>query len=164
MDKTDFFVPEFDSLGVQAIQRGEVYVSRNEDYHSHGADGSADYLRPFGFTGRYGEYKRPKSFLTGDISLSTALDGGAAWHLFRLFTDQRFGSLQTQTHSLAFTRGVDSGQYHRIFQSVDVLLDPFYCFFHFNVASFAPCKPLFETYEFEENGKKVPTENGNKLN
>lgn len=164
LDKTDFFVPEFDSLGVQAIQRGEVYVSNNESYHTADSDGSTNYTKPFGFTGRYGEYKRPKSFLTGDLSLSTAMQGGSAWHLFRLFDDSSFGEVVYQTHSLTFTRGIDATQYHRIFQYINGDLDPFYCFMHFNVASFAPCKPLFETYEFEENGKQVPTENGNKLN
>lgn len=160
ISKTDFFVPEFDSLGVQAIEKGEVYISPSESYVS----GDTAYHGVFGFTGRYGEYKRPKSFFTGDMSLSSGMLGGQSWVLYRLFTDNSFAGFTSQVHSLSFTRGADADQYHRIFQYVDDDRDPFYCFMHFNVASYAPCKPLFETYEFEDSGKKVPTENGNKVN
>lgn len=161
-NKTDFFVPEFDSLGVQAIEKGEVYVSNTADFASNS---DTDYQGVFGFSGRYAEYKRPKSFLTGDLSLPNFLAGGHSWHLFRLLTDGRFGDVTSLVHSLDFTRGLDAAQYHRIFQYTGGDYEPFYCFIHFNVASFAPCKPLFETYEFESQGsKKVPTENGNKVN
>lgn len=160
LSKTDFFVPEFDSLGVQAIEKGEVYISRNGSY----AASDSDYHGVFGFSGRYGEYKRPKSFFTGDMTLNSSMIGGSSWVLFRLFTDNSFVSVGNQVHSLSFTRGTDADQYHRIFQYVNDNLDPFYCFMHFNVASFAPCKPLFETYDFDDAGKKVPTENGNKVN
>lgn len=160
INKTDFFVPEFDALGVQSIDRGEVYVSHDDSF----APQDIDYQKSFGFTGRYAEYKRPKSFLTGDISLPTAILGGNAWHLFRLFHDGNFVDINGVSHGLQFTRGADSTQYHRIFQYTKDQLEPFYCFFHFNVASYAPCRPLFETYEFESESKRVPTENGNKVN
>ena len=160
INKTDFFVPEFDSLGVQAIEKGEVYVSRNYGF----ATNDTDYQRPFGFSGRYAEYKRPKSFLTGDLSLPSHLAGAYSWHLFRMFSDGNFGDITGLAHGLAFTRGGDSSQYHRIFQYTRGDYEPFYCFIHFNIASFAPCRPLFESYEFESDGKRVPTENGNKVN
>ncbi|KAK6051238.1 putative capsid protein [Cooperia oncophora] len=161
LDKLDFFVPEFDSLGVQAIEKGEVYISNGETF----ADNDIDYRGVFGFSGRYAEYKRPKSFFTGDMSIVSAMQGGRSWTLNRFFNDVSFSAdIRRLTHSLSFTRGSDADQYHRIFQYVNDDLDPFYCFMHFNVASFAPCKPLFETYEFDDDGKKVPTENGNKVN
>lgn len=159
--KTDFFVPEFDSLGVQAIERGEVYVSSDSDFTNY----ALNYAGVFGFSGRYGEYKRPKSFLTGDLSLPKHYVGGAAWHLYRLFDDSSFNnSIDNVVHSLSFTKGSDSSQYMRMFQYTDDDFDPFFCFIRFNIASFAPCKPLFETYDFESDAKRVPTENGNKVN
>lgn len=161
INKTDFFVPEFDSLGVQAIEKGEVYVSHSSMF----ANEDTAYQTPFGFTGRYAEYKRPKSFLTGDISLPSIMQGGNSWHLFRLFNDANFaGTVEAISHGLQFTRGGDAAQYHRIFQYTKEQFEPFFCFIHFNVASYAPCRPLFETYEFESESKKVPTENGNKVN
>lgn len=160
INKTDFFVPEFDALGVQALEKGEVYVSHNDSF----ASADTDYQGVFGFTGRYAEYKRPKSFLTGDLSLPTAILGGNAWHMFRLFSDGNFSDINGLSHGLAFTRGQDASQYHRIFQYTKGDYEPFYCFFRFNVASYAPCRPLFESYEFESESKSVPTENGNKVN
>lgn len=160
INKTDFFVPEFDSLGVQAIEKGEVYVSHDDNF----AAADTDYQGVFGFTGRYAEYKRPKSFLTGDISIPSAIVGGNAWHLFRLFNDNNFVNVAGISHGLQFTRGQDASQYYRIFQYTKDQYEPFYCFIHFNVAAFAPCRPLFESYEFESESKKVPTENGNKVN
>lgn len=162
VNKQDFFVPEFDSLGVQAIEKGEVYVSSNGNFVS--GDDSL-YRGVFGFTGRYGEYKRPKSFLTGDFVCKSIFAGADSWHLFRMLYDSEFsGSVENLVHSLDFTRGKDSNQYYRIFQYSKNDYEPFYCFIHFDVASYAPCKPLFETYEFESDSKRVPTENGNKVN
>lgn len=161
LDKADFFVPEFDSLGVQAIERGEVYTSDTTSFVA----GAADYKGVFGFSGRYGEYKRPKSFVTGDFRLPNHYNGGNSWHLMRLFGDSSFAnSVSNLIHSLSFTRGVDANQYYRMFQSNDTDYNPFFCFMHFDVGVHAPCRPLFETYEFDNEGKRVPTENGNKVN
>lgn len=163
LDKFDFFVPEFDSLGVQAIEKGEVYVSDDVTFMN---TGSVDqYKGVFGFSGRYGEYKRPKSFVTGDIRLPVFFNGGNSWHLMRLMDDASWSNnVANIVHSLSFTRGVDASQYMRMFQYNGVDRDPFFCFIHFDVAVHAPCKPLFETYEFDSDSKKVPTENGNKVN
>ena len=163
ISKSDFFVPEFDSLGVQAISKGEVYVSDTDVFLGTGTDVSR-YQGVFGFSGRYAEYKRPKSFVTGDIRLPRFFQGGSSWFLARLFNDSSFGDISRVVHSLSFTLGSDAHQFNRVFQYTLDDYDPFYCFFTFNVAVHAPCKPLFETYEFDSDSKRVPTENGNKLN
>lgn len=162
LDKTQFFVPEFDALGVAAIEKGEVYTSLHDDF----ADDITKYLSAFGFTGRYGEYKRSRSNITGDLSPSVPshYNGASAWHLARLFSDYSFGSIAGVSHSLNFTRGVDRAQFDRIFQYTDVDFDKFYVDFHFDVGVYAPCRPLFETYDFEENGDKVTIAQGTGLN
>lgn len=167
LDKLSFFQPEFDSLGVAAIEKGEVFVP---DTDTMTGVSLANLQGVFGFTGRYGHLKRPKSFLTGDVRLLSHYAGGDSWHLFRLFDPNSFlDSTNTPNtsaivHSLSFTRGGDSDQYRRVFQYRGTEFDPFILFMHFDVKSYAPCKPLFETYEFESESKKVPTENGNKMN
>lgn len=168
LDKKEFFQPELDSLGVAAIQKGEVYVGDggmlNQSLDQNGYQGV------FGFSGRYGHLKRPKSFLTGDFRLPNFYAGGDSWHLFRLFFNSEFlnssnnPDVQEISHSLSFTRTSDAWQYNRIFQYTDGDYDPFYCFMHFDIASYAPCKPLFETYEFDSDSQRVSTENGNKVN
>lgn len=163
LTRFDFFQPELD-FGVKAIEKGEVYVSKNSDFASI-VDGLSDYEQKFGFTGQYGELKRPKSMLTGDFTFDTVMQGGDSWHLFRLFDDESFaGSAVNLVHSLSFTKSDDNGQYYRIFQYVGDDVDPFYCFMHFDFAALAPCKPLFDTYDFEASGKKIDISNGNKVN
>lgn len=163
LTRFDFFQPELD-FGVKAIEKGEVYVSKNESFAGL-TDGVSDYEQKFGFTGQYGELKRPKSMLTGDFTFDTVMQGGDAWHLFRLFDDDSFGgSVANLVHSLSFSKSDDNGQYYRIFQYVGDDVDPFYCFIHFDFAALAPCKPLFDTYDFEASGKKIDISNGNKVN
>lgn len=164
LTRFDFYQPELD-FGVKAIEKGEVYTSNVDTFAGVDSSGNSVYSNKFGFTGQYGELKRPKSFLTGDIANPRIMQGGAAFHLFRMFDDDSFsGDAVNIEHSIGFTRGDDAGQYYRIFQYVGDDYDPFYCFMHFDFAVMAPCKPLFDTYDFESDGKKVDISNGNKVN
>lgn len=164
LTRFDFFQPELD-FGVKAIEKGEVYVANNDVFATVDADGVSEYEYKFGFTGQYGELKRPKSFLTGDFANKRIMQGSDSWHLFRMFDDSSFrGSAIGIEHSVNFTRSDDAGQYYRIFQYVGDDYDPFYCFMHFDFAALAPCKPLFDTYDFESDGKKIDISNGNKVN
>lgn len=161
LSKEQFFNADFDALGMSAIEKGEIYVADNDTF----ASAANDYSGVFGFTGQYGEKKRPKSFLTGDMRWPNYFTGGNSWHLFRLFTDSSFSNdISNVVHSLNFTKGNDASQYHRIFQAAATDFDPFYCFYHFDVASFAPCKPLFDTYEFDSNGKEISFDNTSDAN
>lgn len=168
LDKKEFFQPELDALGVAAIQKGEVFVG--DGGMAHETMDRNGYQGVFGFSGRYGHLKRPKSFLTGDFRLPNFFNGGDCWHLFRLFNKNEFldsastPNVQEISHSLSFTRTGDASQYNRIFQYTEGDYDPFYCFLHFDIASFVPCKPLFETYEFDSEGSQhVTAANGNKV-
>lgn len=166
LTRFDFFQPELD-FGVKAIEKGEVYTSRVDEFCGIDTNdnNTIDYVRKFGFTGQYGELKRPKSFFTGDLANPRVMQGGDSWTLFRLFDDDSFdGHAVNIEHSLDFTRGSDAGQYYRIFQYVGDDFDPFYCFMHFDFAALAPCKPLFDTYDFESSGKKIDISNANKVN
>ena len=163
LSKQDFFVPEFDGLGVQAIEKGEVYNSRDFDFCS---DDITNYSDAFGFSGRYGEYKRSFNRVSGDFVMPSVMVGGDSWHLNRSFSDSSFGNLSGVVMSSAFVRGFDSSQYHRIFQYVNSDVDPFYCFFNFDAAVYAPCRSLFETYDFGDSStQKVAVDSaGTKLN
>lgn len=161
IDKKDFFNPEFDGLGVQVVEKGEVFVSRDDVFIAPGHE----YDTVFGYNGRYGEYKRPRNFVTGDFVFPTIMAGGSSWHLNREFNDGQFGDTQGLCHSLDFTRASDQIGYNRIFDYIGFDVDKFYCNFHFNVGAYTPCRPLTETYDFEEEGKSVTLDsNGTTLN
>ena len=151
--KLQFFNPEFDGLGVQTIRKREVYTSNDGDY-GYGGTTTLKYDQAFGFTGRYGEYKRPRSWVSGDLRCPTRYRGGDSWHLMRQFNDASFGNIANQVHSLVFTTYHDQDTYRRIFTQVDTDNDPFVAEFHWAVGAYAPCHGLFETYEFDSQGNK----------
>ena len=161
IDKKDFFNPEFDGLGVQVVEKGEVYVSPDGDFITLGSE----YDTVFGYNGRYGEYKRPRNFVTGDFAFPSVMAGGSSWHLNREFSDANFTTSQGISHSVDFTRASDNSGYNRIFDYMGEDVDKFYCNFHFDVGAYSPCRPLTETYDFEEEGKSVTLDsNGTTLN
>lgn len=155
-DKFDFFVPEADGLSVQAIYPSEVYVPKA---NITSIDELDDHV--FGYVGRYAHYKRPINFVTGSFEIPSQMLGGDSWHMQRVFTDESFANNATHiVHSLQFTRGIDSSQYHRVFNYQYADVDPFFSQYHFNITSYAPCRPMMETYEFEDNGERVTVDNG----
>lgn len=155
IDKTQFWTPEFDNLGCSSITKGEVYVSRNGLY----ANGS-QYEGVFGFAPRYYEYKQKTDYVTGDFVSPATMNGGDAWHLNRELNDGTFSTIANQTHSLNFTRGVDAFTYNRIFNYTNTEADMFYLVYHFDAMALAPCKSLFDTYDFDDAGRQLSM-NGN---
>lgn len=173
--KLDFFTPEFDSLGAQPITASELYMPQlSTDMTSGDA-----YEQVFGFTPRYADYKQSTTMnrLTGNFRLRSvqSLNAGQrfnsadSWHLNRVFQ----GNLDFNTsynnvvHDPDFISGKgDMSQYNRIFYYTNAdTPDNFTIIHNFEIAEYAPMKPLWDSYEFEDKGKKVTLEtNGVKLN
>ena len=160
--KSDFFTPEFDSLGVQAITADELYVSKFGDSSLGGVD-IHDHV--FGFTPRYAEYKIKNDKVTGNFRINHLNGnslGSSSWHLMREFDDNDFdASIAQMNHGVNFvySRG-DMGQYNRIFayqsDTLDEWLksaDPFILIHEINVGSVSPMKALYDNYEFDESDK-----------
>lgn len=159
--KDQFFLPDFDNLGVQGIARGELYISNKSTFAAAG-----DYDGIFGYTPRYAEYKIARDQVTGDFALKTVLDGGDSWHLMRMFDDAYFGGSATNIqHDLDFCLGNDSDQYNRIFNNTAPDVDKFYIVYQFDASAYAPCQSLFDTYQFENESKEITLDaNGVKMN
>lgn len=169
--KGDFWTPEFDNLGVQAISAREVYLpldgtkttEAGEDY----ADSTSYSDVVFGFTPRYAEYKCAYDILSGDYVLNSRNAGKDSWHLFRNL-DALFAGKDTSeiVHDVSFVRGVDNEQYARIFYNTDVKYNHFSIIHNFNITSMFPGKSLWDTYEFSDNDnpKVVEDVNGVKSN
>lgn len=175
-NKLDFWTPEFDQLGTQAIATAELNVPKDGQYN-----GSIDLSqRVFGFTPRYAEYKIAKDKVTGDYRYDTmnqSLMTNNGWHFMREFPDklsEQNNSTDFQigwlAHSSQFVQGTDSNQFNRIFQSYSINeneADHFSVIYHFDVGMTAPMAKLWDTYEFDESdrGKEVTMDvNGVKMN
>lgn len=161
----DFYTPEFDALGSQAISKAELYVDQSSSSRSSMSLGA---LRDsvFGFTPRYAEYKTIQDKLTGDYQVKSLNGVGLtsdSWHLFRLFNPSAASEI---VHSQAFvfptqTGFNNAGQFRRIFQSMSATSDHFFIQHVFNIESSFPGRPLFDNYDFDDHsGKEIDIEAG----
>lgn len=174
-NKLDFYTPEFDSLGVQPITAAELYMPQ---YSGQMLSGDA-YEQIFGFTPRYADYKQATTMnrVTGNFRLLSInafdneqrFNAADSWYLDRVFNnaaDFNFNYANV-VHSPDFISGkMDFTQYHRLFySSLPETPDNFTIIHNFEIAEQFPGKALWDSYEFEDKGKKVTVEaNGVKLN
>lgn len=157
----DFYTPEFDALGNQAISKLELY-NKIIGY----VDNSEDVVNQvFGFTPRYSEYKVPRDFLTGDFRVrSVGADSLQAWHLMRMFDVVDYNDL---VHDIDFVSGTDSKQYGRIFyENTENGSDQIHCIFRFHVQLSSHQKPLYDVFDFSnDDGHEIMLDtNGAKVN
>lgn len=170
LTKTDYWTPEFDQLGVQAISRAELYVGDGIGQHSEdfqrviGLDGgnSDYYQRVFGFVPRYAEYKICQDRLTGDFRYHSINTGMDSWHTMRTINPS---SPDDVVISEQFISGEDASQYTRIFDNTDDAYDKFIIIHNFDVKSSSPFASYWDNYEFESKGNDVIMQaNGVKFN
>lgn len=167
--KLDFWTPEFDCLGNQPITADELYMS----YNGTGVlSGTAIHNQVFGFAPRYAEYKMKLDKVTGNFRIpslngdagasGSTFNGSSSWHLMRKFTDSSFGAVSGMVHSVNFVQSIgDPAQFNRIFDNQSITApDQFTIIHNFNAVSFSPMKSLYDTYEFEQEGKKVDLQIG----
>ena len=159
--RLDYWTPEFDNLGTQAIAKSELYYptdSTSLNVPAYQLDKGV-----FGWTPRYAEYKIGKDRITGDFRYESMNAGIESWHTMRMLD---YDNVQSIVINKEFVTGTDAGQYSRIFYNTDAdAADKFNVIYHFDIASYSPMKALFDTYEFEDKGEKVVMNaNGVKMN
>lgn len=186
LSKTQFWTPEFDSLGVQPLTANELYLSQNPLVAGYSQFNKDLNEQVFGYVPRYADYKVSHDQLTGNFRVPSingtnpsviAFNAADSWHLNRVFDDGDFGydnqgvwtlSSPLVVHSLNFLRGRDRSQYKRIFYANPDIVDSpdnFTIIHNFEIAENAPMKALYDSYEFEDKGDKVTLDaNGVKLN
>lgn len=157
LSRFDFYTPEFDNLGTQALATRELYVPIDE-LNPGDANDSIDYDRAvFGFTPRYAEYKRGYDNMTGDLVLGSKNVGLEGWTLMRdvsYYYRRRDTNLYSEfVHDQNFVDGDDASQYNRIFYMTDIVDDKFYIIHNFVIKSRFPGKSLYDSYEFKDYDK-----------
>lgn len=172
VSKLDFWTPEFDSLGSQAVGAMELYVPTHFGNSYVGLDSQV-----FGYLPTYYEYKVKNDKVTGNFRVNSingshplsdsGFNAANSWYLMRVFDNTDYTAADEIVHGPAFVDGKsDFSQYKRIFYDVKASSpDNFTVIHNFEIASFAPMKSLFDSYEFEDKGKKVTEDvNGVKMN
>nr|CAI9749769.1 major head protein [Microvirus sp.] len=144
-DRLDFFQPELDNLGCEAIPLHRL--------QSIGTSGSV-----FGFAPRYaGSYKYAFDRVSGDFkvpSLNTGLD---SWYLSRTFNVPSTSSWRFINNSFCLNTSDSPLQnLDRIFSDSSNDADHFYSIFRFDCRMLRPMLPIsqaLETYHHNELGK-----------
>lgn len=141
VNRLDFYTPEFDGLGCQAIANCEV----KSDFNTPNVQSNS--LSVWAFTPRYAHYKCSRDILSGDFRLPTKSVSMQNFHLFRQFSN-------VPVHNVDFCTG-NPEDYTRVFNDTSTASDHFFTAFHFNVRSSAPMSSLFENYHFDESGAPI---------
>lgn len=158
--RLDFFTPEFDGLYNRAIAKSELFVPQQEEGNAANAfDNVFDTI--FGFIPQYAEDKVPHDIVSGDFQVPTRSYAGFAsnsWHLMRDVSNN-FNTSNDIVHAIDFLDSAkDMQDYKRIFQfnlSSGNNPDHFSIHFFFGYSINAPMLPLFDNYDWEEEGKKL---------
>lgn len=160
--RLDYWTPEFDNLGVQAVSKAELYVPDLNQGTLANLNPQAYWQSVFGFVPRYAEYKVGKDRLTGDFRVNSINRGMDSWHTLRIINPSSLSELAINED---FVSGDDAVQYSRIFNNYSDEYDKFIVIHNFNIKSNAPFASYWDTYDFESNGKTIVEQaNGVKMN
>lgn len=151
----DYYNPEFDGLGAEAISFGEVFANPIAD----STDTSSD-LATFGFTERYNSYRYGRDVITGEFRNFHADGDMNTWHTGRLLGDLRKSGTMLAQSSAMNTMESTNNQYNRIFSITDDYEDKFYVTAQFNVDAIRPMLNLNQVCNLGEGDTAVPR-NGN---
>lgn len=149
VNRFDFYTPEFDALGTQAIPQICIRAIHDVNYNA----GNSQFTLPFGFTPRYSEYKQKTNKVSGDFinpSVNLDIDGYTTVRKFKLddWTDANNKTLFVQ--SPEFNDTYDSEQYTRIFYTNTAKTDYVKSVFAYDVLLKTPMKQIFDYYEFND--------------
>lgn len=151
-DKFDFFTPEFDGLGVQAVTRGELYAGHqyNQGRTNPAIPTESDIDKTFGYQPRYSEYKMALDDMTGDFSRQSYPEF-QSWHTFRAFgqSPNALGYMVPQNINETFSKGGDSLQFKRLFYT-EVTEDQFIASHDINIRAIQPAVSLYDINEFND--------------
>lgn len=176
LTRYDFFMPEFDALGYQVLERGEIM----DDYNCDNGDlsswlpvnglyaGAFSRKSAFGFVPRYSEYKTGRNIVNGDLSLVGLRNSMAPYTLDRRISAGNVVAAAVSYNgdiiknkvvrpdfvpSLVYDdfRRIDPtdhlGQYNRIFNYGLNDLDHFIIHNIFDVDAIAPMKSLTTSFD-----------------
>ena len=151
----DYYNPEFDGLGADAISLGETYANPTVDPST---DTTVD-NQVFGYTERYNSYRYGRDVITGEFRDYKNGDM-SVWHTGRnLSAIRAAGNLVAQSSSVNTLPLTDS-EYNRIFSVPSGSVDHFYLTAQFKVDAVRPMLNLNQVPRLGEGDTRVPR-NGN---
>ena len=148
INRFDFWTPEFDGLGTQAIPCSEIFSGNPLGcYHDAGSSPN----RIFGWQPRYSEYKMSKDIVTGQF-VRGSLPEFDSWATTRnILRANLLLPYQYQDNPIdeTFVKTDDFQQYNKIFYSMDDD-DKFLIALDFEMIVHAPFKDLYDVHEYND--------------
>lgn len=143
----DYYRPEYDSLGNEAIRRDAVYA----DYPTTNVS-TATQSTVFGFAPRYAwEYKTRHDFISGDFRLLSKNKGLESYHTFRVFKSAPVNNAAFQTVNKDFDRIFATS-----FNGSDSSGDHFVGYFNFDLKVASNMLSISESMPFfNKSGREV---------
>ena len=153
--REDYFQPEFDCVGMQAVRNDELFAmgdSGAEITSKHQPNGV------FGFLPRYSEYRRPYDNLSGDFVIASRNTGLNSYHSFRIF-DPTDLSVSFPINDVTFRQiRPDRDKelpFSRIFNLTDDSYDHFICVFNIDAKVFRYMRTFQTSYLENLDGNNV---------
>lgn len=155
LTREDYFQPEFDCVGMQAVRNDELFAmcdSGSEVTSGHQPNGV------FGFLPRYSEYRRPYDNLSGDFVIDSRNTGMNAYHSFRLFDptelSQSFPRNDINFRQIRPDKDREK-PFSRIFNLTDDSYDHFICVFNIDAKVFRYMRSFQTSYLENLDGNNV---------
>lgn len=155
INRYDYFQPEFDCVGMQAVRNDELFAMSDS-----GADVTKDHQPNgvFGFLPRYSEYRRPYDNLSGDFVVASRNTGMNAYHSFRIFDptelSQSFPNNDIHFRQIRPDRDYEK-PFSRIFNFTDDSFDHFICIFNIDAKVFRYMRSFQTSYLDNLDGNNV---------
>lgn len=154
LDRLDFYQPEIDNIGCEAIPVRRLALKFNEGSNS-------TLSTVFGFTPRYSAYKFAFDRVSGDFRVPSLKTGLDSWYLSRTFNKENSQAWRYINEKFCQNTSDNSmNNLDRIFSDVSNTSDHFYSIFRVNCSIMRPMLPFsesLETYQHNELGKEMKT-------
>lgn len=160
IDRLQFFNPEFDSKGMQAIRNDEMFAMEcTERQASTNANGGV--WKPngvFGFAPRYSEYNRPIDLLSGTFVLNSQNAEYQAYHSFRYFDTTDEPPAQNNLAFRQINPAYNGNNFNRIFYVNNDSVDHFICVFNIDAVAYRKKKSYIEQFDNLDGSDTVKTD------
>lgn len=159
LDRHDFFSPDFDALGCDAIPLRRL--STNLVHYDGSGEPPFTPDSIFGFTPRYSGYKFAFDRLSGDFRLPSRNSGLDSWYLSRTFNPDNFDLWKYINKDFCLaTSDISLNNLDRIFADTSNRNDHFYSIFRIGCSMMRPMIPFSESLEswsHNNQGKEITT-------
>lgn len=144
----EFYMPEFDCIGVQAIRKDEVY-SRFTDSDKYASAKSTGYSPNgvFGYAPRYAEYKFGYKTLSGDFASGSHYQNMSSYHLYRDISPM---NLKLDRGFLSASADVKDNNFSRIFSYTGNDFDHFFLVHQVDVTAYRNMHQIGDTLDLED--------------